>query len=101
MGYRMGMDTLVEYLQAFGLGSSTGIEIGDSSGKLPENPPGEDQAPWAAYGQSTQAYTPLQLANYIVTLVNGGEMCIRDRATPMSAMSSRASARHRSFKLRG
>ena len=75
MGYRMGMDTLVEYLKAFGLGSHTGIEVGDSTGTLPKNPPGEDQAPWAAFGQSSQAYTPLQLANYIATLVSGGEHC--------------------------
>lgn len=75
MGYRMGMDTLVEYLKAFGLGSHTGIEIGDSAGTLPKNPPGEDQAPWAAFGQSSQAYTPLQLANYIATLVSDGEHC--------------------------
>lgn len=74
MGYRMGMDTLVEYLKSFGLGSSTGIEIGDASGTLPQNPEGQDLAPWAAYGQATQAYTPLQLANYIATLVNGGEL---------------------------
>ncbi len=73
MGYRLGMGTLVEYLQAFGLGSSTGIEIGDKAGTLPKNPPGEDQAPWAAYGQSSQAYTPIQLANYIATLVGGGK----------------------------
>lgn len=74
MGYRLGMDTLREYAQAFGLGSSTGIEIGDISGTLPQNPQGQDQAPWAAFGQATQAYTPLQLANYIATLVNGGEL---------------------------
>lgn len=74
MGYRLGMDTLREYAQAFGLGSSTGIEIGDASGTLPQNPQGQDQAPWAAFGQSTQAYTPLQLANYIATLVNGGDL---------------------------
>ncbi len=73
MGYRMGMDTLREYLSAFGLGESTGIEIGDAAGRLPENPQGEDQAPWAAFGQSNQVYTPLQLANYIATLAGGGE----------------------------
>ena len=56
-------------------GGPTGIEIGDSTGTLPENPPGEDRAPWAAFGQSSQAYTPLQLANYIATLVSGGEHC--------------------------
>ena len=75
MGYRMGMDTLVEYLSAFGLGSSTGIEIGDAAGSLPQNPPGQNLAPWAAFGQANQEYTPLQLANYIATLVSGGKHC--------------------------
>ena len=72
MGYRLGMDNLREYLTAFGLGQHTGIETGDAAGTLPENPPGEDQAPWAAFGQSNQLYTPLQLANYIATLAGGG-----------------------------
>lgn len=76
MGYRMGMDTLREYLTAFGLGQNTGIEIGDRSGTLPENPPGENQAPWAAFGQGNQLYTPLQLANYVATLVSGGKHCV-------------------------
>lgn len=75
MGYRLGMDTLREYLTAFGLGESTGIEIGDKAGTLPENAPGQDLAPWAAYGQANQLYTPLQLANYISTLVSGGKRC--------------------------
>lgn len=75
MGYRMGMDTLRQYLTAFGLGQNTGIEIGDRSGTLPENPPGENQAPWAAFGQGNQLYTPLQLANYVATLVSGGKHC--------------------------
>ncbi len=75
MGYRMGMDTLREYLTAFGLGQNTGIEIGDKAGTLPENPPGENQAPWAAFGQGNQLYTPLQLANYVATLVSGGKHC--------------------------
>lgn len=34
MGYRLGMDTLREYLTAFGLGESTGIEIG-RQGRVP------------------------------------------------------------------
>lgn len=75
MGYRLGMDTFLEYLQAFGLGEHTGIEIGDYAGTLPENPEGQDRAPWAAFGQANQAYTPLQIANYIATLVSGGEFC--------------------------
>ena len=75
MGYRMGMDTLVSYLAEFGLGSHTGIEIGDQTGRLPSQNPGEDLAPWAAYGQANQLYTPIQLANYIATLVSGGKHC--------------------------
>lgn len=73
MGYELGMDTYLEYLQAFGLGEHTDIEIGDAAGTLPENPEGQDRAPWAAFGQANQAYTPLQLANYIATLVGNGE----------------------------
>lgn len=73
MGYRMGMDTLNEYYAAFGLGSPTGIETGEDSGQLPSQKAGENLAPWAAYGQANQLYTPLQLANYIATLCGGGE----------------------------
>jgi len=73
MGYRLGMTKLTQYLSAFGLGEKTGIEIGDRAGTLPQNQKGEDQTPWAAFGQGNQLYTPLQLANYIATLVSGGE----------------------------
>ena len=73
MGYRMGMDKLNQYFAAFGLGSPTGIEIGEASGVLPSQNVGENLAPWAAYGQANQLYTPIQLANYIATLCGGGE----------------------------
>lgn len=73
MGYRLGMDRLVEYMSAFGFGKPTGIEIGDSAGTLPHNNAGENQAPWAAMGQANQLVTPLQLANYVATLVSGGQ----------------------------
>ena len=75
MGYRMGMDTLREYLTAFGLGEHTGIEIGDAAGNLAQNKAGENQAPWAAFGQASYLFTPIQLANYIATLVSGGKHC--------------------------
>lgn len=75
MGYRMGLDTLNEYYSAFGLGEPTGIEIGESTGRQAVNESGQDQAPWAAFGQANQEYTPLQLANYIATLVSGGKHC--------------------------
>ena len=72
MGYRLGMEHLNRYFTAFGLGEHTGIEIGDRAGSLPTQEEGHDLAPWAAYGQANQLYTPLQLANYIATLVDGG-----------------------------
>ena len=75
LGFRMGMDTLRERLLQFGLGEKTGIEIPETAGLLPENPQGQNQAPWAAFGQSSQLYSPLQLANYISTLVSGGKNC--------------------------
>lgn len=75
MGYRMGLDTLNEYYSALGLGVPTGIEIGEKTGRQATNEGGSNQAPWAAYGQADQLYTPLQLANYIATLVSGGQHC--------------------------
>ena len=73
MGYRLGMDRLNSYFSAFGLGEHTGIEIGDEAGTLPSQEEGINLAPWAAYGQANQLYTPLQLASYIATLAGGGE----------------------------
>ncbi|MEG1658265.1 MAG: penicillin-binding transpeptidase domain-containing protein [Oscillibacter sp.] len=75
MGYRLGLDTLNKYAQAFGLGENTGIEIGDATGRLAENRAGENQAPWAAFGQADYLFTPIQLSNYIATLVSGGKHC--------------------------
>lgn len=73
MGYQLGMERIQQYMTAFGFGQHTGIEIGEKVGSLPENPPGQDQAPWAAIGQSTMLATPLQLANYTATLAAGGQ----------------------------
>lgn len=81
MGYRLGIDRLDQYASAFGLGSKTGIEIGDDAGILagPEHSESVGQtwyggnAVMAAIGQSDNLFTPLQLANYIATLVDGGD----------------------------
>jgi penicillin-binding protein 2 len=73
VGYLMGLDRLNEYAAAFGLGQHTGIEIGDSKGSLATEEAGQDLAPWAAFGQASYLATPLQLSNYIATLVSGGE----------------------------
>ena len=81
VGRLTGIRTLDSYASQFGLGQSTGIEIGDSSGVLasPEWAESHNQE-WtdgqtitAAIGQSYNLFTPLQLANYVATLVGGGD----------------------------
>ena len=81
VGRLTGIDTLDYYAEQFGLGQHTGIEIGDSAGALasPEYAEENDlewtdgQTITAAIGQSYNLFTPLQLANYVATLVGGGD----------------------------
>ena len=81
VGRLTGIQTINDYALQFGLGRSTGIEIGDSKGALasPEYAEAHDlewtdgQTLTAAIGQSYNLFTPLQLANYIATLVGDGE----------------------------
>lgn len=81
VGRLMGIDTLADYAKRLGFGQKTGIEIpGESTGQVasPELKaekgeiwyPGQTIA--AAIGQSDTLVTPLQLANYVSTLCNGG-----------------------------
>lgn len=80
VGRLTGIANIDDYASQFGLGKSTGIEIGDSSGSLasPEYAEANDlewtdgQTLTAAIGQSYNLFTPLQLANYIATLAGGG-----------------------------
>lgn len=81
LGYRMGINTLSEYSSYFGLGRKTGIElIGESSGNIASKDRAvEENRDWydgetlsAAIGQSYNNVTPVQMAKYISTLVNGG-----------------------------
>ncbi len=81
VGRLLGIETLDSYAQQFGLGQSTGIEIGDSAGALASPEYAEEnglewtdgQTITAAIGQSYNLFTPLQLANYTATLANGGD----------------------------
>lgn len=81
VGRRMGIDTLAEYGKKFGLGEYTGIELtGESKGIFASREyrkkiesiwyPGDTLQ--ASIGQSDHLFTPIQLANYIATLANGG-----------------------------
>ena len=81
VGRLTGIQRLDDYASQFGLGRSTGIEIGDSDGVLASPEYAEKigetwtdgQTITAAIGQSYNLFTPLQLANYVATLVSGGE----------------------------
>lgn len=73
LGRRVGAITLTDYYKQFGLGVKTGVEVNDSAGILIEptsNGFGGDTLQ-IAIGQ-LNAFTPLQLANYVATFANGG-----------------------------
>lgn len=81
VGRLMGIDTLNAYATAFGLGQPTGIELSEKIGILdgPEYR-AQTEEMWVggtvlqcAIGQGSSLFSPLQLANYIATLVRGGE----------------------------
>ena len=74
-GRKLGIDTMYQYAQRFGLGEKTGLEVAESNGFLA----GRDSRTWtdgntvqAAIGQSDNAFTPVQLATYVATIANDG-----------------------------
>lgn len=73
LGRRVGAMTMTDYFKQFGLGVKTGVEVNDSAGILIEptsNGMGGDTLQ-ISIGQ-LNAFTPLQLANYVATFANGG-----------------------------
>ena len=89
LGYRLRIDRLESYLQRFGFGEPTGIELGEKTGTLAgENyrhaSYGLDEMVRAAIGQSDTQATPLQLCSYLCTLYGGGtrqNAHLKDRVT--------------------
>ena len=78
VGRRIGIASIVEWAKNFGLGSKTGIEL---SGEAMGNIAGDGATEWslgdtlsASIGQNTNLFTPIQLANYISTIANGGTL---------------------------
>ena len=82
VGRRLGIDKINDYAEKFGFGQKSGIELSEEekSGVVanPENRRKNNQQ-WypgdvcqTAIGQSDTLVTPLQLANYIATIANGG-----------------------------
>lgn len=87
-GRRVGIDAINTYAKKFGLGSVTGIDLaGEEKGNI-SNPDykkkiekEKENQKWypadtiiTAIGQSYSYFTPIQLANYIATIANGGTL---------------------------
>lgn len=80
MGKRLGIDNINKFARSLGLGVKTGIETGESTGVLvsPQYMDANGLA-WnpgyvlqAAIGQQ-HLFTPIQIASYISTFLNGGK----------------------------
>lgn len=79
-GIRLGIRKIDEYASLFGLGEKTGLELFEEAGEIagPETSKKHDQTwyegdtMYAAIGQGNTQVTPIQLCNYVATLVNGG-----------------------------
>jgi penicillin-binding protein 2 len=82
LGQRLGIDTMARYAKGFGLGAPTGFDpLHEKPGLVPSTEwkrkargepwyPGETIS--AAIGQGYNLVTPLQLANVISAIANGG-----------------------------
>ena len=84
LGPRIGIDRIAKWAHAFGLGDKTGIALDDErSGTIPDTEwkrkryrqpwfPGETVS--VAIGQGYVTVTPLQLANMMAAVANGGKL---------------------------
>ena len=80
-GRLTGIEAIDKYGEAFGLGQPTGIEIAEKTGSL-DGPEHREEVGHEYYGgdllqisigQGENLFTPLQLANYVATLMSGGD----------------------------
>jgi penicillin-binding protein 2 len=84
LGQRLGVDRIAEYARILGLGEQTGVPLdGEKEGLIPDTTwkkmrfgqpwfPGE--TPSVAIGQGFVSVTPLQMANLMAAVVNGGTL---------------------------
>jgi len=80
VGRQLGITRLTDYATRFGLGQKTGLELSEKAGVMagPEYTKSmggtwyDGSTLSVAIGQESSQFTPIQLANYIATLVNGG-----------------------------
>ena len=83
IGDNTGPTRIAQAARDFGLGEKTGIELYEETGivasveskrELLDEPWWDADTLFAAIGQSHNAFTPLQLANYTATIANGGTL---------------------------
>ncbi len=84
LGQRLGIDQIAAYARMFGLGRTTGIDLGgERSGLIPDSRWSLEHrgAPWypgetisVATGQGPILVTPLQVAVMIAAVANGGHL---------------------------
>ena len=83
VGFETGIDNIVKWAKNFGFGRKTGIEIGEEIGSLAsrEFKMANYNEGWvpadtcnAALGQLYNAFTPIQLVNYVASIANGGNI---------------------------
>ncbi len=80
VGRNLGISTINEYMEKFGLAKKTGTELAEATGVMAGPAYRETLGQYwyeadtsqAAIGQSDNMFTILQLANYAATLANGG-----------------------------
>jgi len=83
LGVKVGIDNICKWAKRFGLGQLTGIDLeGESKGILSSKEYKKliDPYPWgnadtaqSSIGQLYNSFTPIQLANYVATIANGGK----------------------------
>ena len=82
VGVQTGIDNIVKWAKIFGFGKKTGIEIGEQIGSIASREYkrqfyDEDWYPantaMASIGQLYNAFTPIQLTNYVSIIANDGK----------------------------
>ena len=80
VGRQLGISKLSAFMSSLGLGQKTGVELPEAAGILSAPAYTDSRGlPWVgadtlqtSIGQGYNAYTPMQIAVYLSTLVNGG-----------------------------
>ena len=76
-GDRTGIDAIAKYALHFGLGKKTGIELpSEQTGTLAQREDGWGPGDTlnASIGQGDNSFTPIQIAKYISSIANGGNV---------------------------